>query len=58
MRVRAEFSAVGPTLYINIYVQNILKEAENSFLFEVLAKLGEDKHNKEIQRIVEFFFPI
>ena len=29
------------------YVQNILKEAENNFLFEVLAKLCDDKHNKE-----------
>ena len=52
MRVRAEFSAVGPTLYINIYVQNILKEAENSFLFEVLAKLGDYKNNKDMKKIL------
>ena len=34
-------------------VPNILKEAENNFLFKVLAKLADYKHNKDIQKIVE-----
>ena len=40
-------------------VQNILKEAENNFLFKVLAKFGVNKHNKDIKKNCgkKCFFP-
>ena len=37
----------------NFLVLNILKEADINFFFKVLAKFGDNKHNKDITKIVE-----
>ena len=34
-------------------VLNILKEADINFFFKVLAKFGDNEHNKDIKKIVE-----
>ena len=34
-------------------VLNILKEADINLFFKVLAKFGNNKHNKDIKKIVE-----
>jgi len=41
-------------------VLNILKEADINFFFKVLAKFGDNKHNKDIKKIVakKCFFSI
>ena len=36
----------------NFLVLNILKEADINFFFKVLAKFGDNKHNKDITKIV------
>ena len=43
----------------NFLVLNILKEADINFFFKVLAKFGDNKHNKDMKKIVEkkCFFP-
>ena len=50
------FSLLGgqgsQTLNFNCLVLNILKEADIDFFFKVLAKFGDNKHNKDIKQIV------
>ena len=33
------------------WVLNILKEADINYFFKVLAKFGDNKHNKDIQKL-------
>ena len=37
----------------NFLVLNILKEADINFFFKVLAKFGDNKHNKDIKKNCE-----
>ena len=32
------------------HIPNIFKESENNFLFKVLGQLGDNKHDKDIQK--------
>ena len=38
---------------IDCYGLNCIKEADINFFFKVLAKFGDNKHNKDIKKIVE-----
>ena len=40
----------------NFLVLNILIEADINFFFKVLAKFGDNKQNKDINKIVDIFF--
>ena len=51
--------AVSRTFWLQLFGFNILKEADIISFFKVLPKFGDNKHNKDIKKIVGkkmFFF--
>ena len=54
--VRAEIKAVSQTFDFNFLVLNILKEGDINFLFKVLAKFFDYKHNKDIKMVNSITF--
>ena len=55
----AEITAVSRTFDFNFLVLNILIKENIKFFFKVLAKFGDNKHNKDIKKNWEkimFFF--